>query len=311
VYALKVKKTLAQKKLLELKEKEVFNYDYRIKRQGEFVYLPVSKKIRGAIETELIKTKRKKSLKETFGIGSFDLIGTSIVVSIPPKLKKQKKQIGALALELYPKVTAVYMKASSVSGKYRVPKLELIAGKGGVANHIENGIRLKLDPRKAYFSPRQSSERKKLTKFVGKGDRVMVFFAGIGPIPIYFSKFTKASFIVALEINPDAIKYMKENLAFNKCENVVALCGDVKKLHARFHSFDLVILPLPKSSLDFVDEARSVLSKSGRAIFYVASTKNELKEKLKKLTGFKVEKIRREIEISPNEYRFVVHARKI
>ena len=311
MYALKVKREKAQKKIVVLKNSGDYDDSRRVLREGEDVFIPVKTKVRCAVEKKLNPTGKKKSLKELFGIGAFDLIGNTIVIWIPNELKDKKKEIGEHALKMYPSVKAVYSKASAVSGEYRVPKLELIAGTKGVTTHIENGLRFKLDVNKAYFSARQSAERLKLTEYVKNDDEVCVLFAGIGPIPIYVSKKTGAKHITAVEINPDAFRFMEENFVINKCDNTTAICGDVREVYPTLGKFDLLILPLPKTSIDFVKEAYSLLKASGRAIFYVASKKEELDDKLKKLKNFEVEEIRREIEISPEEYRFVVHVRRL
>ncbi|MBR9680828.1 MAG: hypothetical protein GOU98_03320 [Candidatus Altiarchaeota archaeon] len=310
MYALRVKRENAQEKIIELKNSGDYDDLRRVLRVKDEVLIPVKTKLPGAILKKLSPTGKKRSLKDLFGIGSFDLIGDTIIIWIPNELIDKKKEIGEHALKMYPAVKAVYSKVSAVSGKYRVPKLELIAGKAGVTTHLENGLRFKLNVKKAYFSARQSGERLKLTKYVRDGDEVCVLFAGIGPIPVYVSKKTKAKRIVAVEINPDAVKFMIENFSINKCENTTAICGDAKVIYPTIGTFDLLILPLPKSSIDFTNEAHSLLKLGGRAIFYMASQKEELSSKIKKLKGFEVEKIRREIEISPGEYRYVVHVRR-
>jgi tRNA (guanine37-N1)-methyltransferase len=275
------------------------------------VFIPVKGELPGAVEKELPLRPRKNSLREAFGIGSFDIIGDIVVILIPDRQWKDRDRIASHLVSIYPHVEAVYARRGAIGGEFRLPNLKLITGKGSETVHTERGLRFRLDVTKAYFSPRQSSEREKLLRYVKSGDVVAVFFAGIGPIPIYFSKFTEAKTIHAIEINPAACEYMRDNIRLNDCGNVQVVCGDASKEYCGIPPCDLVVLPLPLGSGKFVKEASAVLKPGGRAIFYVGSTEEELKKKLEGIKAkFEIVEVRREIQIAPRVFRFVIHARR-
>jgi tRNA (guanine37-N1)-methyltransferase len=311
VYAVKVKRGEAQEKLEELRARGDYDGSRKPSREGKFVFLPVKRKLEGAVEKELHTRRRRTSLKREFGISSFDVVGDVAVILIPREQWKDRGKIAARLMSVYPHLKSVFARTGVVSGEFRLPQLELIAGAGSETVHVENGLEFRLDVTKAYFSPRQSSERKQLTEYVKKGDVAAVFFAGIGPIPVYFSKFTGAREIYALEANPDAVRYMKENIRINRCENVEVLGGDVRQRFRDVPPCDLVVLPLPMGSWGFAEEAAAVLKEGGRAIFYVGSKEEELESKLSKVRKlFGVDEVRKEIQIAPRVFRFVVHARR-
>jgi tRNA (guanine37-N1)-methyltransferase len=311
VKALKVAKREAQRRIDELRDAGLYDHSRKVVREGGHVWLPVTGDVKGAVEKELPELPQRTSLKEEFGIGSFDLVGDIAIVFVPDCMWGRRQKIGKHLLEFYPHVKAVYARSGAISGEFRLPELELVAGEGSETVHREHGLEFFLDVHRAYFSPRQGTERMELTGYVRPGERVAVFFAGIGPIPVYFSRFTKASEIFAIEANPDACRYMEGNVKRNGCANVKVICGDVRARHRELPPCDLVVLPLPKGSEAFVDEAAAVLKPGGRAIFYVGSTEAELDAKLGPVKErFEVQEVRRELEIGPAEWRFVIHARR-
>lgn len=310
MYALKVREKDAQREIHQLRNSKEFDFSRKVARKGGFVFIPVVEGVPGAVRKELPLRRRIPSLKDKYGISSFDLVGDIGILWIPDELADKKGEIARHMVELYPRLKAVYMRKGAIGGDFRLPDLELLEGGGSETIHVENGLRFMLDVRKTYFSPRQASEREKLARYVDPGDVVAVFFAGIGPIPAYVSHFTEAESVYAVEHNPDACRFMEKNMRLNRCGNVRVTCGDVREEIRRLPRCDLVIMPLPKDSVDFIDEAREVLKQGGRAIVYVASTKEGLEGKLEAIRKkFSIEEVRRELEISPREFRYVVHGR--
>ncbi|MBR9679628.1 MAG: hypothetical protein GOU99_01095 [Candidatus Altiarchaeota archaeon] len=312
MYAVKVKKELAQKRINQLKKQGFYDDSRRTISKNDSVIIPVVKRIAGSIKAELPETNRAQSVSDKFGISSFDIIGELAIIFIPDTKQARKTEIGQHIIKLYPRVKAVYAETGITSGKFRVQPLELIAGTGSETIHKENGLSFKLDITKVFFSPRQSTERMRLTKLVGSGDTVAVFFAGIGPIPIYLSKLTEVEKIYAIELNPDAYSYMLENIKLNKAYNIVAIRDDVKQVYSQLPECELAILPLPRGSLEYLSQARAVLKPDGQAIIYVAAREDELASKLKIIeqAGFLIKETRKELEIGPREWRFVVQAVK-
>jgi tRNA (guanine37-N1)-methyltransferase len=127
---------------------------------------------------------------------------------------------------------------------------------------------MKLDVSKVYFSPRLSAERKRIAELVREGERVLVLFAGVGPFALVIAKNKPRTKIVAVEINPDAVRYMRENMDLNKTKNIEAVEGDAKKLKLTDSAFDRVIMPLPKTAHEFLSAAFAAAKDGGIVHFY-------------------------------------------
>ena len=90
---------------------------------------------------------------------SFDIVGDILIFSeFPKELTKKEKIIGNAILENYNHAKTILKKTKKYSGKFRTPKLKVIAGekrKESVCK--ENNVFIKLDVEKVYFSPRMAS----------------------------------------------------------------------------------------------------------------------------------------------------------
>ena len=164
-----------------------------------------------------LKTKLTKKELELVP-SSFDVVGSILIfIDFPEKLKKKEKIIAETFLKELKNVKTVCKKTKKYSGKYRTPKLKIIAGeKTKETTHKENNILLKLDVEKVYFSQRSSNERLRISNLVKKGEDVLVMFSGCAPFLCVIAKNSKAKTIIGVEINPTAHKYAIENLKLNK-----------------------------------------------------------------------------------------------
>jgi len=212
-------------------------------------------------------TKKKLKLIPS----SYDMVGSLLIFSdFPPELVKKEKVVGETLLKLHKNIKTVCRKTKKYSGKFRLPKLKIIAGRRLKETlHKENNCVLKLDVEKVYFSPRLSSERKRIFSSVREGESVLVMFSGNGAYPITISKNSKPKEIYSIEINPIAIKYQKENILLNKINNIKLFKGDVKKILPKINKkFDRILMPLPKGAEDFLGLALSKVKKKGIIHFY-------------------------------------------
>lgn len=248
---------------------------------------------------------------------SFDIIGDILIFSkFPETLKKKEKIIGEEILKIHKNIKVVLKKVKEYSGKYRLPKFKIIVGENRKETlHKENNVKLKLDVEKVYFTPRLSNERKRIATLVKPNEKILVMFSGCAPYPCVLAKNTKAREIYAIELNPIAHSYAKENIKLNKISNVKLFNGDVNVIIPKLkQSFDRIIMPLPKGGETFLDTLLPVIKKGTIIHFYNFSTENkieEIKEKLKHF--FKKEDIKIKIlnvikcgHYSPHTYRFCI-----
>ncbi|NHJ86760.1 MAG: hypothetical protein FK734_14955 [Asgard group archaeon] len=315
-FVVKVKQEQGQELLEKLKTEGLFDNTRKITSEGEYLWIPVKEKIENAEIKELPQKKKKQQrLVDRYGIKSYDIIGDVIVIFLPERLYEEKQEIGEFLLKKYPRVKAVYREVAESDSELRIQEKELIAGKGSETIHREHGLKFKLDITKVFFSPRQVTERLEVIEHVKPGERVCVFFSGIAPIPIYLSKFTQASQIFGIEINPIAHKYGLENLKLNEVENVILIQGDVQEIApelAREELFDLIIIPAPKGESSFIDVAYKALTDEGRVIVYAIGTEEEaLKQQEEVINNrFIIESMTRGNEIAPEVWRYNIYAKK-
>jgi tRNA (guanine37-N1)-methyltransferase len=172
----------------------------------------------------------------------------------------------------YPSVKSVLLKLSERKGEFRNREYELLAGDPDTeVVHKEYGYEIRVDPQKAYFSVREGTERQRIAQQVLEGEIVMVMFAGVGPYAIAIAKRQqKVGKVVAVEINPDAVEYMRQNARINKLSHkVVPILGDVREAcKPWFGMCDRVVMPLPLGAGSFLDIAVMCLKKDGIVHLY-------------------------------------------
>jgi len=219
---------------------------------------------------EVLKTKLTKKQLEILP-RAFDIVGSiAIFIDFPKELEKKEKMIGEALLGLHKHIETVAKKTGQHSGKYRTPKLRIIAGKRTKeTTHKENAVQLKLHVEKVYFSTRSATERKRIAEQVKPGEDVLVMFSGCGPFVFVIAKNTKAKSVYGVEINPTAHKYAEENMKLNKAKNAILINGDVKKIIPNLNKkVDRILMPLPRGGEAFLDVALAAAKKNTTIHFY-------------------------------------------
>jgi tRNA (guanine37-N1)-methyltransferase len=206
---------------------------------------------------------------------SFDVIGSKgqavAVIEIPPELEPHGQAIGEALMRVQRSVQSVLSKGTERMGEFRIRDMKLLAGDPNTeVLHKESGCVFKVDPAKVYFSPRESTEREKVSSKVAPGERVLVMFSGIGPFAVCIAKRQPTASCVAIELNPEGHAYCLENIHLNKVVGrVKALLGDVRVVCPTLgEPFDRVLMPLPKGAYEFLDVAIPMVKSGGVLHFY-------------------------------------------
>jgi tRNA (guanine37-N1)-methyltransferase len=203
---------------------------------------------------------------------SFDSVGNIAVIEIPQELEPKERLIGEALLKVSPCFETVCKISGAHKGFFRVQPVKVIAGKRNKkALYKESGCLFRVDLGKVFFSPRLSHERERISGLIRKGETVGAFFAGVGPFPIVFAKNSPMEKAVAIELNPHAVKLLRENIALNKVQGrVEAVLGDVRKIVPREFrgAFDRVVMPLPKGGEHFLREAMLSIKQGGGTIHF-------------------------------------------
>jgi len=249
-------------------------------------------------------TKKLTKKEMEFLKTSFDIIGDIAIIEIPKELVKKQKLIAETLMKIHKNVKTVCRKASERKGELRLREMRYIAGRRSTeTTHKEYGCNYRLDIRKVYFSPRESTERDRIARLTDNGETVMIMFAGVGPFSILIAKRKKAE-VISVELNKDACRYAQENMHLNRvASRVDVVCGDVRKVCRPFFGrCDRVVMPLPREAHRYLDVAfKSLKPKGGTIHFYYAGSFEEAGKHIKgcadKLN--KKTKILRKVKVLP------------
>ncbi|MBE0516892.1 MAG: class I SAM-dependent methyltransferase family protein [Methanophagales archaeon] len=282
VPCVKVEKRSGEEIRRALKDRNLLRTDVKITSDDTFVYLPL---IRALNETELREIgaaelitrdfavlEQRKSIEDIVGFKpSYEVIGDIAVLT--EMVNETKEQLVAQALmERHNNIKVVAKRLSPVEGVFRTRKLELIAGESRTETiHKEHGCTYKLDLEKVYFNPRLAGERNRVASQLDRSteEEILDMFAGVGSFSIQLAKRAPQSHVIAIDINPDAIRYLEENIRLNRVSNIEAVEGDVKEIFWKFrNTADRIIMNLPKSAYVFLHEALSMLKPRGGIIHF-------------------------------------------
>ncbi|OVE85802.1 class I SAM-dependent methyltransferase [Natronolimnobius baerhuensis] len=217
----------------ELADADLIDDDYEITVEDGTLYIPVTD--RDAVTDEFDLVSRRVDERETQTRPadilefdpSYERLGTAALLDEDDPERAQ--EIATAILESDLPVETVLNKASKVKGETRVRDWELLAGENTEVVHREYGCEFALDLAAVYFSPRLATERHRITQQVETGERAFDMFAGVGPFVIPFAK--RGAECVGVDINPDAIAYLRENARRNDVvDDVTAICANVRTL---------------------------------------------------------------------------------
>ncbi len=258
---------------------------------------------------ELLKSK----VPEDIIPSAFDIVGD--IAIFDSKDPAYDKIIAEGILKLHKNVKVV-AKRGITEGVERIRPIEVIIGENRSETvHIENGFRFKLDLNKVFFNTRLQFERQRVIDKVEQGELVFDLFAGVGPFAIPIAK--KGAKVVAIDINPHAIKYLKENIKLNKVpnENIEVYQGDCREVVNNHPEWwgkaDRIIMNLPAKSEDFLDVAKKLANENTVIHFYWFCHESELwwkvEEVIKKVFQNIIIIEKRKIgERAPRVYKIVV-----
>jgi len=260
-----------RKKLIELC---VLNKDLKIRSSGEDLLIPVLTPVEGVGEpgTDIFEVLEYESPLSQAS-GAYELIGD---IAIIDQHEENVMDIATVLLQ-HKNIKTVFQATSAVSGEYRTRKLLFIGGEKKTETiYKENGCRYLLDVTSVYFTPRLSTERMRIAGQVTDGEKVVDMFAGIGPFSILIAKRFPLSHVIAIDKNPVAIKYLRENAKLNKIKNIEIKEGDSREEVAGISDADHIIMNLPHSAIEFIDAALGIIKRGGIIHFYAISHEDDL-----------------------------------
>lgn len=236
--------------------------DLKCKREGDRLLIPV------------LDVSGASALLTSYGIphsaGTTSFEQKSVARRIPYDLIGEiailRSELYGDALEVmrrHPRVRSVYADLG-VEGEERRRRILHLAGEDNpVTIYRENGITLKVDVSKVYFSPRLSTERMRVASLVSPGEIAIDMFSGVGPFAVLMAK--AGAYVHAIDINPDAVDLIRENAAINGVEDRISpISGDalieVTHLTARGICADRVVMNYPTDARRFLSVALNAIT---------------------------------------------------
>ncbi|MFO1532781.1 MAG: class I SAM-dependent methyltransferase family protein [Thermoplasmatota archaeon] len=203
---------------------------------------------------------------------AFDQVGDIVVVKVPQELWLRRVALGEALLRFH-KARAVFHDRG-VKDPYRVRELERIAGEGDALTAVhENGVRLWVDPSKAYYSPRLASERDRVAKMVRPGEHVVDLFGGVAPFGIQAA--LRGALVDSIDLNPDAVALARRNVEGNALAEKVRLYeGDARVVAPTLAPADRIFMNLPHGAGAFLGVA-AALAKPRATIHYHEILRND------------------------------------
>jgi tRNA (guanine37-N1)-methyltransferase len=281
---LKVDRKNGEKIRKILVEADLFDRSRKICSDESHVYLPVleideksAAKLGSIGQFELVQTsflpeERIISPEDLLGFRpSFEVVGDIAMVE-----DCDAERVAAALMSTSKSIKTVIAPISDVEGEFRTRRFRHVAGEARTETiHKEHGLRYRVDLEGAYFTPRLGTERLRIAGLVSPGDVVLDMFAGVGPFSLILAK--KGAKVIAMDKNPVAVKYLRENALLNKVNNIEILEGDAAELALRYEKrADHVIMNLPHSACEFLIPAMRAAKPQGIVHYYCIAPDDDL-----------------------------------
>ncbi|CAE7451224.1 taw22 [Symbiodinium sp. KB8] len=238
-----------------------------------------------------------RALREAFP-RHYDIVGDIAVFKHPV----QECDLRAAADRFFaarPGVKVIALKTSGMAGAGRQSSHIVVAGENRLhTTHKEYGIQTQVHVSDVFFSQRMAAERHRISSRVEEGDRVLILFAGCGPLACMVAKRTSAAETVCIESNSAAFQCLLESRTLNKIDPLRMPCflADVRDFptlpthvgaglvhsaqRARLPTYTRLVIPRPKiepeaTYLDIVLQVADV-RKGAMIHYYDFATQEEI-----------------------------------
>ncbi len=243
----------------------------------------------------------------------YDVIGDVAVVSLPDALLPYREVIGRCIVGERRSIRSVCMRTAPVAGPCRTAGYAVIYGRENTETiHREYGCTYSLDVKTAFYNPRLAFERHRVGGCVRPGERVLVPFAGVGPFVVPAAR--QGARVTAIEINPEACGYLRENIRINRVQDAVTVFeGDAMQLMLSCNEqYDRAIVPTPYGLNTALDEVIPLIRRGGIIHFYTFTVPEETDMLMAKFRGMGcvVGGMRRCGNVAPGVSRWVFDLRR-
>lgn len=275
----------------KLSDRGLLAKELRIRSEGDYLLIPVRSAEIQVDGCEILEEEfeESKSLTRDFRDlldlpenlmelvpSSYDVVGEIAIIRLPDELLSFAGVIGDAIRRTFPRLRTVALNRG-VRGEFRVMDLRVVSGEESLVTvHTEFGLRFKVDLGKVYFNPRLAGERYRVARLVRPGEVVIDMFAGAGPFALMVARTEATSKVYAIDINPEAIALLKENMVLNRVSNVEPVLGDAREVIVNLPKADRIIMNLPHSAHEFLPDAVRALKTGGKIHFYILSERERI-----------------------------------
>jgi tRNA wybutosine-synthesizing protein 2 len=246
-------------------------------------------------------------------LNGWEILGDLMVVEIGDGYSEtERKLIGEKIIELHPKAITV-INRRSIENEFREPMVEILAGQETETIYCENGCRFKIDPTRVMFSFGNKEERKRMASISSEDETVVDMFSCVGQFTIPIAKYSNPEKVYAVEKNPVAFEYLRENIKLNKLGNVLPILGDCREVCPEGVA-DRVVMGYLFRPEKFLLTAINALDGDGTIHYHFVSSLSQVEKEEMRITetikgaGFKSEILNsvRVKSFAPKRYHWVL-----
>ncbi|KAH8582333.1 Trm5 RNA methyltransferase [Cryptosporidium sp. chipmunk genotype I] len=149
-------------------------------------------------------------------VSSFETVGHIAHLNLNEDSFKYRYLLGKILLDKNPGIKTVVTKTGNIESTFRTYPLEVISGENNLKARLkEQGIVYNINIDQVYWNSRLSNERCRIVELIPKKSVVFDLTCGAGAFTLPLIKFKDCA-LYSNDLNPDAIKLLKENILSNK-----------------------------------------------------------------------------------------------
>ncbi|MDZ7702594.1 MAG: class I SAM-dependent methyltransferase family protein [Halobacteriales archaeon] len=243
-------------------EADLLDHELEIAVEDGWLYLPVVDAEAAAAGHEVtehdVEARETRTLPADLleGEASYERVGDVVLLHEDDPDRARAVAEAVMASDL--PVSTVLNRASEIQGTERVREWDRLVGEDAETVHREYGIELAVDLASVYFSARLATERQRVVEQVEPGERAFDMFAGAGPFAVRLAD--AGAEVVAVDVNPDAVAYLRANAERNGvADRLTAIEGDVREVAGEYAGWaDRIVMNLPHSADEFLEAAVAI-----------------------------------------------------
>lgn len=151
---------------------------------------------------------------------SFETVGHIARLTLREEHLPYKSIIGEVLLDKNPHLRTVVNKVGEIENEFRVSDMEVLAGEPNFETEVvQYKARFRLDFSKVFWNSRLEAEHRRVVESFHPSEVVVDVMAGIGPFALPAAQ--KGCRVLANDLNPDSVHYLRINCRLNKVQNKV------------------------------------------------------------------------------------------